>query len=54
MPALFMYMPYTAIQFTVLHKLKSFAAGSSKTGLYFLLRSQLVFSFEVSVSFVII
>ncbi|ONK54927.1 uncharacterized protein A4U43_UnF9600 [Asparagus officinalis] len=29
-PALLMYMPYTAIQFTVLHKLKTFAAGSSK------------------------
>ncbi|THU54607.1 hypothetical protein C4D60_Mb10t26890 [Musa balbisiana] len=30
-PALLLYMPYTAIQFTVLHKLKTFAAGSSKT-----------------------
>ncbi|XP_072961277.1 mitochondrial thiamine diphosphate carrier 2-like isoform X2 [Typha angustifolia] len=30
-PALLMYMPYTAIQFTVLHKFKTFAAGSSKT-----------------------
>ncbi|XP_010921795.1 mitochondrial thiamine diphosphate carrier 2 [Elaeis guineensis] len=30
-PALLMYMPYTAIQFTVLHKLKTFAAGSAKT-----------------------
>ncbi|ONM34813.1 thiamine diphosphate carrier protein2 [Zea mays] len=30
-PALLMYMPYTAIQFTVLHKLKTFASGSSKT-----------------------
>ncbi|XP_021607897.1 mitochondrial thiamine diphosphate carrier 2 isoform X2 [Manihot esculenta] len=30
-PALFMVMPYTAIQFTVLHKLKTFAAGSSKS-----------------------
>ncbi|KAJ0977700.1 hypothetical protein J5N97_013174 [Dioscorea zingiberensis] len=30
-PALLMYMPYTAIQFMVLHKLKSFVAGSSKT-----------------------
>ncbi|KAL6840453.1 hypothetical protein ACP4OV_030263 [Aristida adscensionis] len=30
-PALMMYMPYTAIQFTVLHKLKTFASGSSKT-----------------------
>lgn len=30
-PALLMVMPYTAIQFTVLHKLKTFAAGSSKT-----------------------
>ncbi|KAK1390479.1 Mitochondrial thiamine pyrophosphate carrier [Heracleum sosnowskyi] len=29
-PALLMVMPYTAIQFTVLHKLKTFAAGSSK------------------------
>ncbi|KAH9328492.1 hypothetical protein KI387_000600 [Taxus chinensis] len=29
-PALLMVMPYTAIQFTVLHKLKSFAAGSTK------------------------
>ncbi|KAK7303803.1 hypothetical protein RJT34_14720 [Clitoria ternatea] len=31
-PALLMYMPYTAIQFTVLHMLKTFASGSSKTG----------------------
>ncbi|KAH7513346.1 hypothetical protein FEM48_Zijuj12G0190300 [Ziziphus jujuba var. spinosa] len=30
-PALLMVMPYTAIQFTVLHKLKTFASGSSKT-----------------------
>ncbi|XP_044500050.1 mitochondrial thiamine diphosphate carrier 1-like isoform X2 [Mangifera indica] len=30
-PALLMVMPYTAIQFTVLHKLKTLAAGSSKT-----------------------
>lgn len=30
-----MGMPYTAIQFTVLHKLKTFAAGSSKTGVFF-------------------
>ncbi|KAK4256633.1 hypothetical protein QN277_006334 [Acacia crassicarpa] len=30
-PALLMVMPYTAIQFTVLHKFKTFAAGSSKT-----------------------
>lgn len=30
-PALLMYMPYSAIQFTILHKLKTFAAGSSKT-----------------------
>ncbi|ESR32846.1 mitochondrial thiamine diphosphate carrier 2 [Citrus sinensis] len=29
-PALLMVMPYSAIQFTVLHKLKTFAAGSSK------------------------
>ncbi|KAJ6688929.1 hypothetical protein OIU85_005358 [Salix viminalis] len=29
-PALLMVMPYTAIQFAVLHKLKTFAAGSSK------------------------
>ncbi|KAJ6989493.1 mitochondrial thiamine diphosphate carrier 2-like [Populus alba x Populus x berolinensis] len=29
--ALLMVMPYTAIQFAVLHKLKTFAAGSSKT-----------------------
>lgn len=28
-----MVMPYTAIQFTVLHKLKTFASGSSKTGI---------------------
>lgn len=34
-PALLLYMPYTAIQFTVLHKLKTFAAGSSKTGMQF-------------------
>jgi len=32
-PALMMYMPYTAIQFTVLHKLKTFASGSSRTGI---------------------
>ncbi|MCO5575850.1 hypothetical protein L7F22_029655 [Adiantum nelumboides] len=32
-PALFMVMPYTAIQFVVLHKLKSFAAGSNRGGL---------------------
>ncbi|KAL3648704.1 hypothetical protein CASFOL_005107 [Castilleja foliolosa] len=31
-PALLMVMPYTAIQFTVLHKLKSFVSGSSKSG----------------------
>ncbi|KAK6138769.1 hypothetical protein DH2020_027488 [Rehmannia glutinosa] len=30
-PALLMVMPYTAIQFTVLHKLKSLASGSSKS-----------------------
>ncbi|KAJ1395201.1 Mitochondrial carrier protein [Sesbania bispinosa] len=30
-PALLMVMPYTAIQFTVLHKLKTFASGSSKS-----------------------
>ncbi|OAY27756.1 mitochondrial thiamine diphosphate carrier 2 [Manihot esculenta] len=30
-PALLMVMPYTAIQFTVLHKIKTFAAGSSKS-----------------------
>ncbi|WOL06663.1 hypothetical protein Cni_G15397 [Canna indica] len=30
-PALLLYMPYTAIQFTVLHKLKTLAAGSSNT-----------------------
>ncbi|MCO5602383.1 hypothetical protein L7F22_056514 [Adiantum nelumboides] len=29
-PALLMVMPYTAIQFVVLHKLKSFAAGSNR------------------------
>lgn len=29
-PALLMVMPYTAIQFAVLHKFKSFVAGSSK------------------------
>lgn len=29
-PALLMVMPYTSIQFVVLHKVKSFAAGSSK------------------------
>ncbi|XP_074325002.1 mitochondrial thiamine diphosphate carrier 2-like isoform X2 [Apium graveolens] len=27
-----MVMPYTAIQFTILHKLKTFAAGPSKAG----------------------
>lgn len=32
-PALLLYMPYTAIQFTVLHKMKTFAAGSSKSGM---------------------
>ncbi|KAL0376466.1 UNVERIFIED_CONTAM: Mitochondrial thiamine diphosphate carrier 2 [Sesamum calycinum] len=31
-PALLMVMPYTAIQFTVLHKLKTLASGSSKSG----------------------
>lgn len=30
-PALLMVMPYTAIQFAVLHKLKTFASGSSKS-----------------------
>ncbi|CAH9117811.1 unnamed protein product [Cuscuta epithymum] len=30
-PALLMVMPYTAIQFTVLHKLKTFASGSSNS-----------------------
>ncbi|KAL8481567.1 hypothetical protein ACS0TY_027903 [Phlomoides rotata] len=30
-PALLMVMPYTAIQFTVLHKLKSLVSGSSKS-----------------------
>ncbi|XP_023006386.1 mitochondrial thiamine diphosphate carrier 2-like isoform X1 [Cucurbita maxima] len=30
-PALLMVMPYTAIQFTVLHRMKTYAAGSSKT-----------------------
>lgn len=30
-PALLMVMPYTAIQFTVLHQLKTFGAGSSKS-----------------------
>ncbi|XP_004487886.1 mitochondrial thiamine diphosphate carrier 2-like [Cicer arietinum] len=30
-PALLMVMPYTAIQFTVLHKFKTIASGSSKT-----------------------
>ncbi|KAK6913780.1 Mitochondrial substrate/solute carrier [Dillenia turbinata] len=30
-PALLMVMPYNAIQFTVLHKLKTLAAGSSRT-----------------------
>ncbi|XP_022849304.1 mitochondrial thiamine diphosphate carrier 2-like isoform X2 [Olea europaea var. sylvestris] len=30
-PALLMVMPYTAIQFTVLHKIKTFASGSSKS-----------------------
>ncbi|KAJ4967865.1 hypothetical protein NE237_014566 [Protea cynaroides] len=30
-PALLMVMPYTAIQFMVLHRLKTFASGSSKT-----------------------
>ncbi|KAG2398457.1 Mitochondrial thiamine diphosphate carrier 2 [Vigna angularis] len=30
-PALLMVMPYTSIQFTVVHKLKTFASGSSKT-----------------------
>jgi solute carrier family 25 thiamine pyrophosphate transporter 19 len=29
-PALLMVVPYTSIQFAVLHKVKSFAAGSSK------------------------
>ncbi|GAB4856280.1 hypothetical protein Ancab_014208 [Ancistrocladus abbreviatus] len=30
-PALLMVMPYTAIQFTVLHKIKTYMAGSSKS-----------------------
>ncbi|KAI7724601.1 hypothetical protein M8C21_015462, partial [Ambrosia artemisiifolia] len=30
-PALLMVMPYTAIQFMVLHKVKTFASGSSKS-----------------------
>ncbi|WOK96125.1 hypothetical protein Cni_G04832 [Canna indica] len=30
-PALLLYMPYTAIQFATLHKLKTLAAGSTKT-----------------------
>ncbi|XP_065863633.1 mitochondrial thiamine diphosphate carrier 2-like [Euphorbia lathyris] len=30
-PALLMVMPYTAIQFTVLHKLKTYASGSTKS-----------------------
>ncbi|KAI9073902.1 hypothetical protein K1719_044135 [Acacia pycnantha] len=30
-PSLLMVMPYTAIQFTVSHKLKTFASGSSNT-----------------------
>lgn len=33
-PALLMVMPYTAIQFTVLHRLKTLAAGSSKSGTF--------------------
>ncbi|KAL4576261.1 hypothetical protein LXL04_012352 [Taraxacum kok-saghyz] len=33
-PALLMVMPYTAIQFMVLHKVKTFASGSSKSGQY--------------------
>ncbi|KAG9134399.1 hypothetical protein Leryth_023784 [Lithospermum erythrorhizon] len=36
-PALLMVMPYTAIQFTVLNKLKTFVSGSSKSGLIFIL-----------------
>lgn len=32
-PALLMVMPYTAIQFAVLQKVKTFASGSSKTGI---------------------
>ena len=32
-PALLMVMPYTAIQFMVLQKLKTFVAGSSRGGL---------------------
>ncbi|KAK9089615.1 hypothetical protein Scep_028697 [Stephania cephalantha] len=39
-PALLMVMPYTAIQLTVLHKIKTFASGSSKTvHLIYLLKS---------------
>lgn len=34
MPALLMAMPYTAIQFTVLHKLKTLVSGSSKSGVF--------------------
>ncbi|RZC75448.1 hypothetical protein C5167_050930, partial [Papaver somniferum] len=31
-PGLLMVMPYTSIQFTVLHKIKTFLSGSSKAG----------------------
>lgn len=33
-PALLMVMPYTSIQFTVLHKFKTYMSGSSKAGLF--------------------
>ena len=33
-PALLMVMPYSAIKFIVLHKLKTFASGSSKSGIF--------------------
>lgn len=42
-PALLMVMPYTAIQFVVLHKLKSFAAGSARGEDHIQLNSALSF-----------
>jgi len=49
-PALLMVMPYTGIQFTVLHKLKTFASGSSKTGILFSYSVSLFFLVELEIT----
>lgn len=46
-----MVMPYTAIQFTVLHKLKSLAAGSSKSGLLFFSRTDSSFGIFILITY---